>query len=192
MWFRVQLRKDGSIASCASVEAGKSDGEHVRYIEAPDRAKACAEALAWWERQGSLRTFATVLEYQYEWLQLAGTDWTPRRWLNMNRDLAEASRRAKLPFVVTPNDLRRTFASWLIEAGVTREEVAKMLGHRGTAMVFRVYGRADPAKEGESIRRRIGNEIGKPAVCQGSACTDPAQSPFCSGPEGAGAACFPG
>jgi hypothetical protein len=72
----------------------------------------------------------------------------------MNGDLARASKTAGIPRV-TPNDLRRTFASWLIEAGVTREEVAKMLGHSGTAMVFRVYGRADPEKEGESIRRRL-------------------------------------
>jgi hypothetical protein len=105
--------------------------------------------------KGSARTFATVTQLQHDWLFQSWVLQAPRRWTNMNRDLADASRRAKLSFVVTPNDLRRTFASWLIEAGVTREEVAKMLGHSGTAMVFRVYGRADPEKEGESIRRRL-------------------------------------
>ena len=107
-----------------------------------------------------------------------------RPWSNMNRDLALASVAAELPFVVTPNDLRRTFASWLIEAGVTREEVAKMLGHSGTAMVFRVYGRADPEKEGESIRRRLaaGHALEEQIdwkATHGQACTDPSHSQAC-------------
>ncbi len=42
---------------------------------------------------------------------------------------------------ITPNDLRRTFASWLIQRGVERLVVAHLLGHSSTRMVERVYGR---------------------------------------------------
>jgi integrase len=42
---------------------------------------------------------------------------------------------------ITPNDLRRTFASWLIQAGVSNRLVADLLGHTTTAMVDRVYAR---------------------------------------------------
>lgn len=73
---------------------------------------------------------------------------TPRRlrgplladWPNVRRDLAVACRRAGVP-VVTPNDLRRTFASWLVQAGETSYVVAQLLGHSSSTMVERVYGR---------------------------------------------------
>lgn len=64
-------------------------------------------------------------------------------WSNCRRDLSVAfskiTRRkdAKL----TPNDLRRTFASWLKQAGVDSLTVAHLLGHNTTRMVDMVYGR---------------------------------------------------
>lgn len=61
-------------------------------------------------------------------------------WPNVRRDLAVACKRAGAP-VVTPNDLRRTFASWLVQAGETSYVVAQLLGHSSSAMVERVYGR---------------------------------------------------
>jgi len=61
-------------------------------------------------------------------------------WPNCRRDLAVACKRAHCP-VVTPNDLRRTFASWLVQAGETSYVVAQLLGHSSSAMVERVYGR---------------------------------------------------
>lgn len=45
----------------------------------------------------------------------------------------------------TPNDLRRTHSTWLIEAGVAKPLVADSLGHTDSKMVERVYGHADPA-----------------------------------------------
>jgi len=56
----------------------------------------------------------------------------------VRRDLAQACERAGIP-KVTPNDLRRTFATWLAEAGVPELVTASLLGHTNSAMVRRVY-----------------------------------------------------
>jgi hypothetical protein len=42
---------------------------------------------------------------------------------------------------VSLNDLRRSFATWHLEAGVSNVLVAKYLGHTTTEMVDRIYGR---------------------------------------------------
>ncbi len=60
-------------------------------------------------------------------------------WPNVRRDLAVACCRAGIPRV-SPNDLRRTFASWLLQAGETSFVVAKMMGHSTTKMVDTIYG----------------------------------------------------
>src|SRR5262249_1620872 len=65
-------------------------------------------------------------------------------WPYVNRDLARACKAAKVP-KVTPNDLRRTFASLLVQDGVPLDVVAKLMGHASSAMVYRVYGRFTPA-----------------------------------------------
>jgi integrase len=94
----------------------------------------------------------------HPWLEIAGEPPFPA-WGNSRRALAAAAVRinhrawvaweeggkkgpepAPLP-AVTWNDLRRTFASLLVQAGVPPHLVAKLLGHTTTAMVDRVYGR---------------------------------------------------
>jgi integrase len=65
-------------------------------------------------------------------------------WMNIRRDLERACDRAKID-PVTPNDLRRTYASWMKNAGVDSAVVAKLLGHASTKMVDLVYGRLDEA-----------------------------------------------
>ena len=72
-------------------------------------------------------------------------------WGNDKRELARACLRAGVP-CVTPNDLRRTFATWLKQNDVDSAVVAAMMGHSSTAMVDRVYGRLDE----RSFRRAIG------------------------------------
>jgi integrase len=42
---------------------------------------------------------------------------------------------------VSPNDLRRTFASWLIQNGADRFTVATLMGHTSTRMIEKVYGK---------------------------------------------------
>lgn len=78
-------------------------------------------------------------------------------WGNVRRDLAAAVTRAntraalaaadagvvappKLPRV-SPNDLRRTFASWMVQQGVPLHTVATLMGHSSSRMVERVYGK---------------------------------------------------
>jgi integrase len=62
----------------------------------------------------------------------------------IKRELARACARAGVPRV-TPNDLRRTFATWLKQSDVDSAVVAAMMGHSSTAMVDRVYGKLDEA-----------------------------------------------
>lgn len=52
---------------------------------------------------------------------------------------------------VTPNDLRRTFGSLLVQGGTPLADVARMMGHKGTEMVFKVYGKDTP----ESLAARV-------------------------------------
>lgn len=73
------------------------------------------------------------------WLKEAGQPPFPR-WDSARRDLALACKHAGIP-AVTWNDLRRTFASLLVQAGVPPHLVAKLLGHTTTAMIDKVYGR---------------------------------------------------
>ncbi len=61
------------------------------------------------------------------------------RWGNVRRDLHVACKRAGIE-PVSPNDLRRTYASWLKQRGVDSAAVAKLLGHTSTRMVDLVYG----------------------------------------------------
>lgn len=61
-------------------------------------------------------------------------------WGNVGRDLKVACRVAGIP-PATPNDLRRTFGSWLVQAGVPLKAVADLMGHGSIAMVDRCYGR---------------------------------------------------
>ncbi len=61
------------------------------------------------------------------------------KWSNVRRALARAADLAKVPRV-TPNDLRRTCASWLKNKGVDSAVVAGILGN-STVMIDRVYGK---------------------------------------------------
>lgn len=72
-------------------------------------------------------------------------------WGNVRRALKEACERAGVKRV-SPNDLRRTFASWLVQSGVPLFTVATLMGHSSTRMVERVYGRLSRANLEEAIR----------------------------------------
>ena len=63
-------------------------------------------------------------------------------WENIRHDLRDACERAKIE-PVSPNDLRRTFGSWLKNRGLDSAVIARLMGHSSTRMVDRVYGRLD-------------------------------------------------
>ncbi len=63
----------------------------------------------------------------------------PPLW-NLNRELWAACDAAGIERV-SPNDLRRTHATWLKEGGVDSDVVRRLLGHTTTGLVDTVYGR---------------------------------------------------
>ena len=54
---------------------------------------------------------------------------------------------------LSPNDLRRTFASWLLQRGATVAEVAALMGHGSISMVSRVYGHLAAANLVSAVAR---------------------------------------
>lgn len=63
---------------------------------------------------------------------------------SVRHGIAAACRRAGLEGV-TPHTLRHTAATWMVQAGVSLDDVARFLGHSDTKMVRRVYGHHEPA-----------------------------------------------
>jgi len=79
-----------------------------------------------------------------------------RPWGSVRRDLAEACKRAKLS-PVSPNDLRRTYGTWLRLGGVEPHLIGVAMGHRDSRMVERVYGRMPHESLGMTLRQRLGD-----------------------------------
>jgi hypothetical protein len=79
-----------------------------------------------------------------------------RPWGSVRRDLAEACKRAKLS-PVSPNDLRRTYGTWLRLGGVEPHLIGVAMGHRDSRMVERVYGRMPHESLGATLRQRLGD-----------------------------------
>lgn len=77
-----------------------------------------------------------------------------RPWGNMNRDILAACRRIGIERC-SPNDLRRTCATWLRSMGLPPDLIAAVLGHRDTRMVERVYGRLAPEMLAERMRQSL-------------------------------------
>jgi len=104
----------------------------------------------------------SLLEHALKYAAGAGDPlFTP--WLNVRRDLHQACERAKIP-AVSPNDLRRTCATWLRAQGAPPHLIAPVLGHVDSRMVERVYGRLPT----DQLALRLSQELGAnslPNVC---------------------------
>ncbi len=76
------------------------------------------------------------------------------RWdrSRMNDDLKRAAARVGIERA-SANDLRRTFCSWLCNAGVPELTTIKLMGHSSSAMVRRVYAQLAPQTLEEAIAR---------------------------------------
>lgn len=80
-----------------------------------------------------------------------------RPWGNIVPDLADACRRAGIDRV-TPNDLRRTTATWLRQGNVSPHLIAGVLRHKDSRMVERVYGRMPAESLGPAIKAELREE----------------------------------
>ena len=85
-------------------------------------------------------------------------------WRTVRRDLAEACAWAGIDRC-SPNDLRRTFASWQVEAGVPLFPIAQAMGHKDTRMLERVYGRQTPAQLAGLMARAMGLPVSRVENC---------------------------
>lgn len=63
-------------------------------------------------------------------------------WQRVNADLKAACERANIA-PASPNDLRRTFCSWMMQAGLSANVVRRLMGHTSTKMIDLVYGQFD-------------------------------------------------
>lgn len=84
-------------------------------------------------------------------------DETPLPWprwnsSNSNRDLRVACKAAEIERC-SANDFRRTFCSWLCQAGVPELTIIKLMGHTSSEMVRRVYAQLAPATLTDAINR---------------------------------------
>ena len=73
-------------------------------------------------------------------------------WGTAHRCLATACKRAGID-KISPHTLRHTFGSWLVQRGVDLFTVAKLMGHRSTAMIQKHYGHLSPKNHADAIAR---------------------------------------
>lgn len=111
------------------------------------------------KREARDRVVPLVLDECRALLELAlelqqGDDVLFLPWGNANRDLRAACERAGIA-PCGPNDLRRTFASWHVSAGVSHDVLRRAMGHTSTAMLDKVYGRMAPEHLAELMRRQV-------------------------------------
>lgn len=143
-----------AVALAVAVGARRSEVQRIRREDID--LDAWTVRIAGTKTDGSDRTIPIPLPAHRILLQLAAeSGQLPVSWPSMSTGVPRYCAKAGLPRA-TPNDLRRSFGTWGIEAGFTREDVAKQLGHASTAMVFRVYGRESAEARGAKMRRDIG------------------------------------
>jgi integrase len=76
-------------------------------------------------------------------------------WTRAHLDLAAICERAKVPYTMV-SDLRRTFASLLLSAGVSSSVLKELMGHTTTKQIDLVYGHAsEEARQGATMRHPL-------------------------------------
>ena len=73
-------------------------------------------------------------------------------WSNIRRDLSTACKEIGIDSC-SPNDLRRTFGTWLKNRGLDSAVIARLMGHSSTRMVDRVYGRINDDTLADALGR---------------------------------------
>jgi integrase len=79
------------------------------------------------------------------------------RWDGINNRLRRVCERLKIPHV-SPNDLRRTNATWLVLRGVRRDLAGQLLGHADDTMVRKIYAQIEqPESLGTLVNATLGD-----------------------------------
>ncbi len=82
----------------------------------------------------------------------------PVSWPGASAGLGRACKRAGLPHL-SPKDLRRTSASWLVAAGADGSHVSRFLRHKSDTMVRLVYGQMKPEELGALIGKDVSESL---------------------------------
>lgn len=167
---RVIPEFDGEERSRTRVLSSAELDKLLRTLEAPHAAKVCAmvslglRRSETWQLQttkvitvfgrktpNARREVPLVRPWQKRLHKLATV---ATHWPNAVRDLARACARAGIGRV-TPNDLRRTFGTWMLRDGVPRWVIAKLMGHTTTRMLDIHYGKptTDDLSKAMKVRR---------------------------------------
>lgn len=82
---------------------------------------------------------------------------------SLHETLFRACKALSIPRV-SPNDLRRSVAHWLLGAGAPRGVVAAFMGHTSTKMLDEVYGRLDAGEIGQALARSMSDSSPPPSA----------------------------
>ncbi len=137
----------GLVAAVVSTGARAGEVEHIN-------SHGGVVTIAGTKTEGSDRSFRVPSIYRDLHAIALRHGWRNVCLGNANRDMARACKRAGIPRV-TMNDLRRTFGSLLVQAGVPPHLVGKLMGHTTSAMVEKVYGRQTPAALGSLVEQAL-------------------------------------
>lgn len=156
---RLRVRDFNPTAKTVYVE--KSKGGKPRYIALTE------EASAWFTEQNTGRAAGESLlsrpnaKGKTRMYQEDPLAWGPH---DQKKAMAQACNDAKIE-PLGFHELRHTYASGLVNAGVPLAYVAAQLGHTDTTMVEKYYGHLSPSAMAESIRKLAPSlKISKPKV----------------------------
>jgi integrase len=76
-------------------------------------------------------------------------------WTNVRRDLHAACKRAGIP-PCSPNDLRRTYATWLANMGTAENVLIALMGHTSSRMIRKVYAKLQPSLMAREMAKLTG------------------------------------
>jgi integrase len=90
-------------------------------------------------------------------LSRAGAELLFAPWKNVRHDLRRACAKLGVP-PLSPNDLRRTFATWFRQLGIAPQLIAVAMGHTTSRMVETTYGRLPTEDLGRMLTASVGND----------------------------------
>lgn len=153
----VELRPDRAARVAFIVATSACWGETERALRehvAEDLGKVFIDGT---KRASRRRTVPIVSSDQKRLLEYAMKNATGTEgrlfapWDNVRRDLVRVAKRVGIERC-SPNDLRRTCATWLHASGATPDLIAPLMGHVDSRMVERVYGRLSLEQLGDRLR----------------------------------------